>query len=157
MVGENVRIATARGTGTNAFIQKNLSYINKKRHVYDYQKEQNRPTRKRREPNPEILEHEAKRQVECKCMHLQDELELRNGSLSAEQRLSAVEIEIEVKKLRSSLLEKLERDFCGSSVLPADSHVAREIHKRQTQRLATAFGISGDFKEGDSFKEIARH
>ena len=94
----NVGVATARGTGTNGFIQKNLSYISKKREIYDYNKESThlKPLQKRK-PNAEILEHENKRLIEIKCLELQDKLE-------SMAKYSNTEIQEKIQQLRTLLL-----------------------------------------------------
>ena len=64
-----IGLATARGSGTNGYVQKNWSHVNRKSHV-DYRNEQKaieaRGPPKQRKPNAEILEHERKRKVEAK-------------------------------------------------------------------------------------------
>jgi len=55
----------------------------------------------KRKANPEIVAHERKRQVELKCIELQDELE--------EAGVDEEEIEERVSQLRSKLMVEYER------------------------------------------------
>ena len=73
-----IGLQTARGSGTNGYIQRNLSSIKKSRQRVDYKTEEdiqkfeasiNRP------PNEELLEHQRKRTIEVKCLELEERLE----------------------------------------------------------------------------------
>lgn len=77
-----IGLQTTRGSGTNGFVQRNLSHINtsKKdnRQTYDY----NDPSilggfesSLVKKPNKDILDHNRKRNVEVKCLELQVTLE----------------------------------------------------------------------------------
>ena len=74
----NIGLTTPRGSGTNGYVTRNLSFIaNQKERVsykqdVDLAKFEQTMTKK---PNKEILEHERKRQIEVECTKLQDTLE----------------------------------------------------------------------------------
>jgi len=73
-----IGLTTARGSGTNGYVQRNLSFINKLKPKVDYKTEEeiskleeslNRP------PNQEILAHQRKRQIELKCFEMRELME----------------------------------------------------------------------------------
>lgn len=73
-----IGLQTARGSGTNGYVQRNLSFINKQKQKINYKTDEdikrleeslNRP------PNQEILAHQRKRQIELKCLELRVKLE----------------------------------------------------------------------------------
>lgn len=67
-----IGLKTPRGSGTNGYIQRNLSFakprVNK---TYQYDAEAVKPARK---PSAEVLLHKSKREVELECVLLQEEL-----------------------------------------------------------------------------------
>ena len=73
-----IGLTTPRGSGTNGFVQRNLSAVRVTKDKVQYKTEEdsirlekqlNRPA------NAEILQHERKRGVELKCMEMQDLME----------------------------------------------------------------------------------
>jgi serine/arginine repetitive matrix protein 2 len=76
-----IGISTARGTGTNGYVQKNLSFVPTKRERVEYVKDADMKkleTLIEKKGNAEILEHGKKRQIEVKCMEMRDMM-LNNG------------------------------------------------------------------------------
>ena len=74
----NIGLQTARGSGTNGYVQRNLSLLRSRKEKVEYHTQQDVDMLEQmntRKPNQEILEHERKRQVELKCMELQDMME----------------------------------------------------------------------------------
>ena len=74
----NIGLATARGSGTNGYVQRNLSMIRNRKEKIEYHTEEDVAKLEQmnmKKPNEEILEHERKRQIELKCMELQDAME----------------------------------------------------------------------------------
>ena len=70
-----IGITTARGTGTNGYVQKNLSFVPTKRERVEYVKDveiKKLETLIEKKGNAEILEHEKKRRIEVKCMEMRD-------------------------------------------------------------------------------------
>lgn len=76
-----IGLTTPRGSGTNGYVQRNLSSLRVKRPRDDRGGERDEKDRERlesqlnRQPNAEILEHQRKRQLEVKCAELQDMME----------------------------------------------------------------------------------
>lgn len=118
-----VGIPTARGTGTNGYVQKNWSHVKRKTNV-DYRNEQKRVDQmgppKAKKPNKEILEHERKRKVELRIAEFEDAME--------EQGYSEAEIEKETAALREKMRsEELKaKSDADSRRRPMETH--RECH-----------------------------
>jgi hypothetical protein len=98
-----VGLSTARGSGTNGYVQKNLSSIKSKpifrKDAVNYL---TAPEHQARSGNSEILTHEKKRQVEIKCLELEDKL--------TAQGMDEDEIEDEIDQLRQVLY--INRNCC---------------------------------------------
>lgn len=74
----NIGLATARGSGTNGYVQRNLSAVRSRKEKVDYINEDELNKMEQtyaRKPNKEILEHQRKREIELKCLELQDMME----------------------------------------------------------------------------------
>ena len=79
-----IGVETARGTGTNGYVQRNLSFVPTKRQRVEYVKDvemKRLETLIEKKGNAEILEHERKRRIEVKCMEMRDMM-LSNGFVS---------------------------------------------------------------------------
>lgn len=75
-----IGLTTPRGSGTNGYVQRNLSCVRAKRNRDDHgpkdEKDRERlESQLNRQPNADILEHQRKRQLEVKCAELQDMME----------------------------------------------------------------------------------
>jgi len=73
-----IGLETARGSGTNGYVQRNLSFIRRHKDNIDYKSEEELrklDSQLVRGPNSEILDHERKRKVELKCMEMQELME----------------------------------------------------------------------------------
>lgn len=73
-----IGLNTARGSGTNGFVQRNLSFVRKFKDKVNYKSEEE--LKKLDEsvnkgPDQEILDHERKRKVELKCIEMQELME----------------------------------------------------------------------------------
>uniref|UniRef100_A0A8C2IDD0 CWF21 domain-containing protein n=1 Tax=Cyprinus carpio TaxID=7962 RepID=A0A8C2IDD0_CYPCA len=145
-----IGLTTPRGSGTNGYVQRNLSSVRVKRNRDERGGERDEKDRERlesqlnRQPNADILEHQRKRQLEVKCAELQDMME--------EQGYSAEEIEEKVSTFRLMLQEKQE-----PAPPPTERPVVTETHalaaanQQKNDRLREAFGISSDYVDGSSF------
>lgn len=74
----NVGLSTPRGSGTNGYVVRNLSFIRPRKDIQIESLDEakaNSSALANRKPNQEILDHEKKRQVELKCISLQQKLE----------------------------------------------------------------------------------
>lgn len=74
-MADNVGLTTPRGSGTSGYVQKNRSLIRPRDKVAPYPKDWDSARHRPRQPDAEILEHEAKREVEVKVLELRDKLE----------------------------------------------------------------------------------
>lgn len=146
-----IGLATARGSGTNGHVQRNLSFVRQsKKDFVKYKTEddlQKAEAINNRQPNEEILEHDRKRKIEIKCAELEDILESQNYSADI--------IAAKVQVYREKLMEEH-----GTSGLPKDAfgrYSVRETHQvaaaqqEKNAMLRSAFGISDYFVEGSSF------
>ena len=78
-----IGLQTARGSGTNGYVQRNLSTLRPRSLAAEAERHQE--TRVRNvQPDSSILDHERKRKVEVKCLELRDELE-DQGCVAADQ------------------------------------------------------------------------
>lgn len=74
----NIGLSTARGSGTNGYVQRNLSAVRSRKEKVDYRNDDELAKLEQmntRRPNKEILEHQRKREIELKCLELQDVME----------------------------------------------------------------------------------
>lgn len=96
----NVGLQTPRGSGTNGYIQRNLSYVAQRRtdmtNVKPFEAEKES---KKRKYDVELLEHERKRKVEIEIMKLEDEL--------TEKGCSEEKIQTTLKERRSVIEKRL--------------------------------------------------
>ena len=71
-----IGLQTPRGSGTNGYVQRSFAHIRRKPQTpYSRDSDQDKPQTKTRKANPEILEHDRKREIEIRCLELQDKLE----------------------------------------------------------------------------------
>ena len=75
-MSSNVGLATPRGSGTSGYVQRNLAHMRPRDrdHAAPYPEDLEKRHRLR-QPDKDILEHDAKREVELKVIDLQDQLE----------------------------------------------------------------------------------
>lgn len=74
-MSENVGLSTPRGSGTSGYVQKNRSLLRPRDKTAPYPKDWDQSKHRQRQPDQEILEHEAKREIEVKVFELRDKLE----------------------------------------------------------------------------------
>lgn len=75
-----IGLPTPRGSGTSGYVQRNLSHVREKpqeRKAYDFDSSDASrfEATLTKKPNKEILEHERKRNIEVKCIEMQDLME----------------------------------------------------------------------------------
>ena len=73
-----IGLPTARGSGTNGYVQRNWAFVRKSKDKVNYKTEEELEkleATSNRQPNRDILDHERKRKVEVKCIELEDILE----------------------------------------------------------------------------------
>ncbi|KAJ2502960.1 hypothetical protein GGH96_000696 [Coemansia sp. RSA 1972] len=137
-----IGLTSARGTGTSGHVVKNASTLRP-----GQQDGTNRHYDRDRAPKSKpldkgILDHERKRQVEVKCLELQDKLEDRG--------LDESEIETRVDELRKRLLQDLEH-MSGGRIRPYETQRVAEAKSRENSRMAQALRVDEDYAEGAAF------
>ena len=74
-----IGLTTPRGSGTNGYVQTNAACVRTRKDPVSYLKDDQfksaAPAGLFREPNPGLVEHERKRQIELKCLELRERLE----------------------------------------------------------------------------------
>lgn len=147
----NIGLQTARGSGTNGYVQRNLSLLRSRKEKVEYHTQQDVDMLEQmntRKPNQEILEHERKRQVELKCMELQDMME--------EQGYNENEILTKVEELRRILAEKesvTAKDKKEGKANITETHQLAEATEEKNARMKEALGIKDGYKDGSSFNQ----
>lgn len=146
-----IGLQTARGSGTNGHVQRNLSFVRpgKKTNI-KYKTESDlikAEAANNRQPNDEILEHERKRKIELKCLEFEEILE--------DQNYTAEEIAAKVQSYREKLMsdkkdEQLPKDEFGRYAV-RETHQVAAAQQEKNAMLRSAFGISEYFVEGSSF------
>ncbi|KAJ1978306.1 RNA-splicing factor [Dimargaris cristalligena] len=112
-----IGLGTARGSGTNGFVVRNLGHLKQRKDPIRPRVELDEDTAKRNANNPfanlgkersfqeresvsaELKAHKRKRDIEVKCLELRDELE--------DDGVDEEAIEMQVDALRKKLLAKL--------------------------------------------------
>lgn len=142
----NIGLATPRGSGTNGYVQRNLSHIRpRERDVRD--EDDLRPI-KHRAPDAGILEHERRRKVEVKCLEL--ELELQD------EGMDEAEIQDKVDELRKKLLAESKVEGASKhGTEKLGTHKLAELKEAELRKTRAAFGVSASYVEGNAFdKEL---
>ena len=151
-----VGLKTARGSGTNAYVQKSLSFIpyraddthlayqrNKSvfapgaTQEYEPGAKQDLPEGKPRVVSEEVLRHRARRQVEAECLELREELEAQG----------AKDIELQVHSLRNKLLSRLD-------LRPQREQAERK--EREMGKWRKALEIGENYREGEVFERFGK-
>lgn len=133
-------MATARGSGTNGFVQRNLSHVRGSGTTKNYKNDGERDDDNRRPfraADQGILDHNKKRQIEVECMEFRAELEAEGVITS--------QIDIEVEQLRQSLIAKFSSDSRNAGSKggwgndPKDSHSKSEAKERENDRYLCVY------------------
>ncbi|KAI6047088.1 hypothetical protein EDC04DRAFT_2511527, partial [Pisolithus marmoratus] len=139
-----IGLTTPRGSGTNGYVQRNLSALRAHQTPADRAAAWDIAPPKHREPDEAILEHERKRKVEVKCLELELKLE--------DDGLDEVEIAVKVQELRDKLNGDLASlSTTAKSLKPSDTHAIAAAKKTELDKMARAFGTKRDYIEGDAF------
>ncbi|KAG0251155.1 RNA-splicing factor [Mortierella polycephala] len=116
-----IGLSTARGSGTNGYIVRNLSALKLRRRDF-------KPTDpyddepKIRKPNADLVLHEQKRSIEVKCATLQAELE--------DEGTPDDEVERQVGQLRTKLTDLLQKATVAAA-LAVTRAAEREIAQKE--------------------------
>lgn len=70
-----IGLETVRGTGTNGFVTRNLSFVRVNKEKVDYKPDEDIKKLEayiNKKGNAELLQHDRKRKVELKCVEMED-------------------------------------------------------------------------------------
>ncbi|XP_054168007.1 SRRM2 protein homolog rsr-2-like [Oppia nitens] len=155
-----IGLNSARGSGTNGYVQKNLSFVKAVKDKFQYKSEDDFKRLERelcKVPNKDILEHQNKRQIELKCLQMQDNMEM--------QGFSPEEIETKVREFRETLMKQKDRQKEDSSKRRdlvrdwfreesdknvKETHKLAEMNHKKNDNLKNALRINSNFIEGSS-------
>jgi len=139
-----IGLATARGTATNGYVQKNVAYRRKD----DVRRTHETPELpKMRKPNQAILDHQRKRAVELRLVEWAEEEKIFD-------KHSEEEAESLLAEKRKEFTELQER-----GLLEDDSRKTKETHQssvqkeKEMERFRQAMHIRKDYETGNAFKE----
>ncbi|KAG1684068.1 hypothetical protein DVH05_025780 [Phytophthora capsici] len=149
-----IGLRTVRGSGTNGYVQRNLSYVNASRTRQTLARNQRGGSsgdfdvrgRNRPPPNPDILLHDQKRKVELQLLEMSLEMEDRG--------CDPEEIQDKVNRERERLLARLSDAGAigqGKEKGSESSHARQKRKQEENQRMKDAFGIATDYVAGESF------
>ncbi|KAF2118995.1 pre-mRNA-splicing factor CWC21 [Lophiotrema nucula] len=148
-MSENVGLSTPRGSGTSGYVQKNKSLLRPRDRQDPYPKDWESAKHKQRQPDKEILEHEARRGIEVKVFELRDKLE--------EEGVDEDEIDDQCDALRRKLEEERKAGGGdGTNARGLKSHQVHDLAKakiEESERLRKALGISADYEEGSHWRK----
>merc|ERR1711981_101109 len=149
-----IGLQTARGSGTNGYVQRNMSALRFQNNTKSYEQVDKEAElfeqRLGRAPNRDLLTHEKKRKIEIKCIELAD--------LMLEQGYDEEEIKRKVASYREILKEKdpeiakvgKTNDESGKNFAET-SHEIAKLNEEQQKKLRSAFGIDRAYKSGMAF------
>ena len=144
-----IGLATVRGSGTNGYVTKNLSFVSKVRTAERKAQDKARERHEMAEPqraNPEIIDHNRKREIEVKVFQLRETLET--------QGLPDEEVDAKCDALRQSLLAKFKPTQAGSgSGRSGETHEDAMRKEAETARLKGALGVSSSYVGGSAFDQ----
>ncbi|KAI5455470.1 RNA-splicing factor [Naganishia albida] len=147
-----VGLQTARGTGTNGYVVRNLSHLRPRDGPpggktgdfgSGFGNDSGPPVH--RQPDQGILDHEKKRKVEIRCLELRDELE--------EKGVDEDTIETEVANLRSRLQAQTQASSHVDirNLKSSDSHALAAAKQAEMNKMGRALGIGAGYVEGGAF------
>ncbi|KAJ2162287.1 RNA-splicing factor [Coemansia sp. RSA 552] len=142
-----IGLTTPRGSGTSGHVVKNASAL--RPGLQNAHKQRERYSRdavpKSKPLDRGILDHERKRQVEVRCLELQDELEA--------QGVDADEVESRLDELRARLLKDIDRAGLDSSrkIKPHETQRIAEAKAQENRVMAAALRVDEDYAEGAAF------
>ncbi|KAH7411610.1 cwf21 domain-containing protein [Phaeosphaeria sp. MPI-PUGE-AT-0046c] len=148
-MADNVGLTTPRGSGTSGYVQKNRSLLRPRDKVAPYPKDWEHAKHRPRQPDAQILEHEAKREIEVKVLELRDKLE--------DDGVDEDDIDDQCEALRRKLeQERQDGKDLGPNAKRLKSHQVHDLAKakmEESERLRKALGISEDYEEGSHWRK----
>ncbi|KAL1521368.1 hypothetical protein AB1Y20_021034 [Prymnesium parvum] len=143
-----IGLATVRGSGTNGYVQKNMSHVSRVRTAE--RKDIGVPVdfamKEPRAPNMEIVEHNRKREVELQVLRLRETLE--------DEGLEPQTIERKVSALRADLLAELQTRIAtpqAGTPRSGETHADAAMKQSENVALKSALGISSSYVSGSAF------
>jgi serine/arginine repetitive matrix protein 2 len=148
-----IGLQTARGSGTNGYVQTNLSHLLFSRQREEYNAEADLAKNEAeitKGPNKELLMHEYKRRIEIKCVEFEDLME--------EKGFDPQEVEEKVSEYRKLLLAEFEAGKMDleKELDDRNSHSRAHLAKVGRDRFRNAMGIEEGYKAGSSFEKIRK-
>ncbi|PIO55414.1 Cwf21 protein [Teladorsagia circumcincta] len=148
-----IGLQTARGSGTNGYVQANLSslLLSKKRVEYNSEADIRRAEAQiNKGPNEEILQHQRKRIIEMKCAEFE--------MLMEEKGFDDDEIQKKVSDYRKLLLSQLESGELNldAELGTRDSHARAKAAAKNRDKMRDALGLSKDFVPGKSMENMKK-
>ena len=73
-----IGLQTARGSGTNGYVQRNMAFMRTRKDKVEYNSEEDLARLERtlhKAPNKELMEHNWKRKIELQCLELSETME----------------------------------------------------------------------------------
>ena len=149
-----IGLATVRGSGTNGYVTKNLSFVSATRAAERKDRTEGfkRDIPQPKQPDQDIIEHNRKRDVEVKVLRLRETLE--------DKGVDEAEIEAKTTEMRKNLLKQLPAPAAKRSKgaqEEAESRGSMETHARaaakesETKALKSALGIAPGYVAGSAF------
>lgn len=150
-----IGLQTARGSGTNGYVQRNLSNIISKKRKIEYLSEKDRLKEKasfvNKPLNNDIAEHQRKRQIENKCLEYEERLK--------ERGMKPDEIEIRLKNFRERVQveeqvkksKKEEKFYEFFKQIDADK--AREKKREELKKLDEERKIKEEMQKQETEKQ----
>jgi len=133
-----IGLLTPRGSGTNGFVQRNLSFIRPSKQKMEYRHEDIKPLAIHKGPHKDILDHQRKRQIELKVLTWAEDTNLYQSGKPDE------EIESILSQKREEFAKLEQEDL---SLNAANRSLLKE---QESERFRQAFGIK-DYQEGKAF------
>ena len=142
----NVGLPTARGSGTNGYIQRNLSFIKKKFKLGNYKEIINQfqlnPLQSKKRIDNEIIEHEIKYKIEMELYDLKEKL--KNDGVND------IEIENQIKLKREELKNKLLKNN-NEFIDKKETHSSNKLKTSKMDLIKNALKIKEEYKIGEAF------
>ncbi|KAI9476318.1 MAG: cwf21 domain-containing protein [Benjaminiella poitrasii] len=140
-----IGLNTPRGSGTNGFVVRNLSFVKPPPRQKEYDADEFKSNPKVKKANTAILDHDRKRKVEVKCMELRIKLE--------DEGLDDEAIEEKVDNLRNELLADIEKigETDGKNLKEYETHQLSAAKEKANEKMKKALGINKEYVEGSAF------
>ncbi|KAI7903182.1 cwf21 domain-containing protein [Cokeromyces recurvatus] len=140
-----IGLSTPRGSGTNGYVVRNLSFVKPPPKQRDYNTNDIKANPKVKKANAAILDHDRKRKVEVKCMELQIKLE--------DEGLDEDEIEEKVEDLRKTLLADIEKleETDNKNLKEYETHQLSAAKEKANEKMKKALKIDQEYVEGSAF------